>query len=372
MIPLIAYLIISPSYTNTNNKNKNQNNNNNNDSGTSTSTITKRLGRSIITNLRNVNFKALGIWFIPVILIPLIWPAYAISGGQLNEWIGGVLWQATERPNYKTLFNSLNDFFKIDPLLLILGISGIVFATVAKKRSDTLFFLLWITPFLIFLYVVGYVSLFHLIPLIPAFCIAAAITIVDLLNRIVVNYTGKGVVVKQTLLLFVMVSAIGIFGLISTSMLITTNRNSSFFEVYAFIVQHLPNKISVDDKIVNNNNKVTMIGNNWGTGAGVWSFSWIPKYVFQKDLEFTGISNVKVKTEKVILIADSRFLHAISDDHSDSKKGELLRSLYNGATTTVKVFKENGIHYPYDQYPYTSMSYNNKGIGRIEIRTNYK
>ena len=37
-----------------------------------------------------INLKALGLWFIPVILIPAIWPAYAISVGQFDGWLNGL------------------------------------------------------------------------------------------------------------------------------------------------------------------------------------------------------------------------------------------------------------------------------------------
>ena len=56
MIPLIGYLI----YMNTNKNNK---------------------------------FKSLGVWFIPVILIPMLWPAFAFSIGEFDMWIEDVLKQ---------------------------------------------------------------------------------------------------------------------------------------------------------------------------------------------------------------------------------------------------------------------------------------
>jgi hypothetical protein len=343
MIPLVGYLVFS-SWNNSNNNNR-------------SNIIDNRVSN---TKRLKPKLKTLGLWFIPVILIPAIWPAYAMSIGQFNKWEDGVLWQASGRPASKPLVNSLNEFFKIDPVLLLLGIVGLIFAVI--KRDFLV--LLWAIPFLIFLYIVGYVSLFHLIPLLPVFCIAAARSIADLLVRTV--NMRKIVVVNHNLLLIVIVSAIGIFGLTSTSMLIMTNRNSSFFEVYAFIVQHLPNKTNLDNKI---NDKVTMLGNNWGGGAGVWSFSWIPKYVLQKNFDFYGISKTPVATtQKVILIADSRFKHLIADD---STQGKLLQRLYNDATKTIKRFHEKGTQYDYHQYPYASMNYNNKGIGRIEIRANY-
>jgi 4-hydroxybenzoate polyprenyltransferase len=49
----------------------------------------------------------------------------------------------------------------------------------AASKADY-FLLLWIIPFLIFLYFIGWVLIYHLIPLIPALCIAAARLIVDL------------------------------------------------------------------------------------------------------------------------------------------------------------------------------------------------
>ena len=30
-------------------------------------------------------------------MIPLIWPAYAFLSGDANQWLDGVLWQATQR-----------------------------------------------------------------------------------------------------------------------------------------------------------------------------------------------------------------------------------------------------------------------------------
>ena len=48
----------------------------------------------IYKNGNNINnkgrLKGLGLWFIPVILIPAIWPAYAISVGQYDKWIEGL------------------------------------------------------------------------------------------------------------------------------------------------------------------------------------------------------------------------------------------------------------------------------------------
>ena len=71
----------------------------------------------------------------------------------------------------KPLFDAINDFYNKDPVLLILGTAGFVFATVTRKD---LLFIFWVVPFLVFFYAVDYVSHFHMIPLIPAFCIGGA------------------------------------------------------------------------------------------------------------------------------------------------------------------------------------------------------
>ena len=64
----------------------------------------------------NKSVKTLFIWIIPVVLIPLIWPVYAISSGQFNEWLEGVLWQGSQRQgDGRTLLDTVGMFFRIDP-----------------------------------------------------------------------------------------------------------------------------------------------------------------------------------------------------------------------------------------------------------------
>ena len=159
------------------------------------------------------------LWLTPVILIPLVWPAYSISVGGFNFWIDGVLWQVHRES--QPLLDSLASFFKNDPILLTLGIAGLSFAVIKKD-----FLLLsWSIPFMIFLYLIGFVSSYHLIPLLPVFCIAGAILIADISNKIRIKKK-----VQKMLLPFIIVSAIGIIGLINTTTLITTNVNSSYFK----------------------------------------------------------------------------------------------------------------------------------------------
>ena len=89
----------------------------------------------LIYQNNNRNLKTLGLWFIPVILIALIWLAYATYSGHFDLWLNGVLWQ-THR-GVQTLFYSLKYDFQIDPVLLLLGIASLVF--VAIKRESLSF-----------------------------------------------------------------------------------------------------------------------------------------------------------------------------------------------------------------------------------------
>ena len=110
----------------------------------------------------------------PVIIIPLFWPAYAFYKNQLNLWFKGIYFQ-THR-GVQTLFEIIKYNFQSDHILLSLGIIGIVFSII--KRD--LFIILWTIPFLVFLYDVGFVSYWHIIPLFPLFCIAGARLIYEL------------------------------------------------------------------------------------------------------------------------------------------------------------------------------------------------
>ena len=80
------------------------------------------------------------------------------------------------------LLDSIISIFYTDPVISILGIGGTIFAVVLKKD---IFYLLWILPFLFFLYFIDYVSPFFLILLLAPFCIGAAAMIEDLISRFI-------------------------------------------------------------------------------------------------------------------------------------------------------------------------------------------
>jgi hypothetical protein len=280
MIPLVGFLIF---YTKKNN--------------TITHTLDKFFSQQYssssiierIKRIRNItNLKALGIWFIPVILIPLIWPAYAISVGQFDSWLKGLSWQATERSN-AGLVSSIYDIFEMDPVLVTLAIAGFVFVGCIKRD---LFLLLWIIPFIIFLYLIHWTVHFHWIPVLPVFCIAAAVMIVDLSNKASKN---KKI---QKIFPFTIISAIGIFGFISTTMLTTIDFSSFQVKAMAFATKYMPE----------DNKDITIISGP--------IYSWIPKYIFHIDKVFFNYNqkDQSIKTTKALLIVDRFFKDYITDD----------------------------------------------------------
>jgi dolichyl-phosphate-mannose-protein mannosyltransferase len=366
--------------------------------------------------------KNLGLWLIPVILIPAIWPAYAISVGEYDNWYNGVFSQAGREGSG---IGSIGILFKIDPVLVSIGIIGIIFATVIKKD---LFLLIWIIPFLIFHTIIPWTQHFHWIQVLPVFCIAGAllldgvasilgrkpgvtsystldnyttdnrlpsmaikIGVLSILRRFYDKYLGRVMRLPKTTLIVIMVVPITIFGILSTSLLVTANINSSFFEMVTFVSQSLPNYKEVDTKDggkglclwcnapINRNsgegmnedaketdedNKVTVIGNHW-----IFGTFWIPKYVYGLDHVFKGFfTEASVDTEKVLIVADSRLLDAISSENPDEHIRE-LQALYGNSTTVAK-FEEKRPKFNDQIYPFQSMS-ENRGIGKIEVKANY-
>jgi uncharacterized SAM-binding protein YcdF (DUF218 family) len=310
----------------------------------------------------NRSLKALGLWFIPVILIPAMWPAYSISVGQFDEWSDGFLHQ-THRMGTAVL-DSATAVYQIDPLLITLGTAGVVLSAI--KRD--LFYLLWILPFVAFSIGIGYVQYFHVILLLPAFSMGIGL----LLETTIRNITKKKVLQKY--LMFSSIVAIGIFGLVSISMIITLNVNSSYFGISAFIVQHL-----MPPKILGNENiRVTMISNHWWT----YNSLWIPVYIFDKNVEFVKpiapvVKNLE-KNDRILMVIDHPLMDTISQNSSVSPTSpnhsrEVLGILnaFN-LTREVATFTDSVNPSNLEGYPYTSLANmilnEQRPLGRIDVR----
>jgi len=317
-----------------------------------------------IFHLNTLNIKMLGLWFIPVVLIPLIWPLYSVSVGySFDYWLSRVIYQGS-RSGEAPLQDALYDEFIFDPVFTIIGLAGLVYAAVKREY----FLLLWALPFLFFMYIVHWVLPFHLVPLFPLFSIAAAVMIVDISNKI-----GR---IKKTvghLLPLVTISGIAIFGLISTIMLITTNINSSFFEVSAFVAQKLSeNSTNSGDSNTGNKGNVLLLGPH-----PVWGFFWIPKYVLNENFDFTMVDaqhgfTKNIKNAKVMMISDSRFVRTMSKDALKQPIAN-LRTIYLN-TNPLATFQVKPFPYDDTKYPYTNLDAS-RGYGwwntsyKIQVRT---
>ena len=317
-------------------------------------------------NNKNKKIKTLGLWIVPVILIPMIWPAYATLTGHFDEWINGVLWQADR--SSRSLSNAIEHIFKMDPILLVLAIAGIVYARIKKDN----FLPLWIFPYLILLFLVDWVYFFHIIPILPALCIAAAVLLVDLVRK-----TSKRKILRP--LTFSLIGTIIIIGSLNTITLITINLNSSYFELVSFINQYLPNNPNYNK---NDEYGVVLVGPN-----GSWGFFWLLKYVFDKDVEFKWFELPKdyigsITNDKFLLIADREVRYAIYESNSGAPHIDQIKKLYNHSFP-LKIFSNNTNRYDLDKYPYNNILddfyklgniIKTRGIDwsrQIEVRGNY-
>ena len=298
------------------------------------------------------NWKLIVVWLLPVLLIPLLWPLSAILNGEYDKWLDGLMWQS-ERGN-KLITDALGKIFAIDPVLLFLTLIGTFYAVV---RRD-LFIVLWIVPFILFNLVSGYVSYWHLIPLLPAFCIGSAILIRDI-SKLLPN---KKI---QNMLPYVSMIVFGIFGLIVTTMLISLDLTTFHYMVISEITHQIQNanNESIDHNSKGNitNNGVTVIGNNY--------WLWIPKYIFDKDgiNEFKNFFKIEDNmTKKMILVVDEDFVSEKTSDKFSKKK---LRQLL-GESVFLSAMENNQSIALDNKYPFDSLnSLTPNPVTRIEIRT---
>jgi hypothetical protein len=172
---------------------------------------------------------------------------------------------------------------------------------------------------------------------------------------------------------FAVISGIGIFGIVTTAMLITTNVTSTYFKIYSSVVQYLLNEKATDhnnnSNVNDNNNVITMIGRHWTRGL-----YWIPKYVYNINLDFKKIDKVNdiplsVEGEKVIILVDNTLERSLSDYNNETPNGrrQQLNLYYN--TIPIATFSDKSTHYDIDKYPYASMS-ENRDTNLIEVRAN--
>jgi hypothetical protein len=280
------------------------------------------------------NRKILVLWFIPVILIPLLWPIQSIADNQFHKFVIDVLSQVHRQNN--NFVNIVGNFAGYDPVLLILGITGTVYAVI--KRDSMI--LLWIIPFVIFLASIGYVQYFYWILVLPAFCIAASKFIIDKIETV-----KKSI---QRIITFSIIASICIFGLTVSTLLITTNVSGQY-EAAAYVVQNVHNS-----NIPNDSNNTTIVSSP--------DYSWLFTYVYKmSDVapDYRYLLFHPAYTEKILLISDTHFMGNINSEKQ-------LQDVYNN-TVSIKKFYGGVLNYDSKKYPFTNMVPNYEG-GVIEIR----
>jgi 4-amino-4-deoxy-L-arabinose transferase-like glycosyltransferase len=308
---------------------------------------------------RGNSLKALRLWILPVIIIPMIWPIYALISGQLQDWVDGVTWQGDR--DGRGLYRSYLSIFRMDPLLCVIGISSVILITAIKRD---VFFLLWLVPFLLFYSLLPFIQHFHWIFVLPLLCIASGVCISDLLD---ILSKRKASLVRVGL--YGTVSALFIFGFVSTVLLININLNGSLFTAQALIIKSLPYTIQKDHSTTEN---VILVGSNW-----MQSLSWIPEYIFSKGHSFKEYieKNLPIENEdskKILLLVDRMDQEGFSLTNQVGSSLEKER-LYNNTHAIAEISEKSDYYKKYrDQYPYTSV-HENRGIekGKITIMANY-
>lgn len=285
------------------------------------------------------------IWLIPVILIPSIWPIQAMMTDEFDTWLKSVIWQTNRHD--QPLSTSLNILLKLDVVSFILGACGIIYSAI--KRDFLL--LLWLVPFLIFFQLIGYVSYFHLIPLVPIWSIAAGKGLADLSQKIGARWRKM-----QGALPYIICAEIGIFGLVITSVLIMTDVNSTHLQAIAYVNQLVPDTTPHTPR----SERITFVGDT--------TFAWISHYVYDKNHDYRSLWSDNKETDNLLLVVDDRYRKIMAEDSVD---GERLRNYFN-QTQTIAVF--DGFH-PSDITENAYIRYNlerNIQEGAIEIRSNFR
>ncbi len=277
------------------------------------------------------NIKLIGIWLIPVILIPLAWPIQSIESGHLTNWIHDVFTFQTHRIGGSNLYGISKTFAQMDPVLFFLSIAALVCAGIRKYY----FILGWFAPFVIFLYFIGYNQYFYWIPIIPVMCISVGVLIVKLSEKLPSRKLA------QTCMILVILG-IGSFGLANLVQLITTDMSWAEYSATSFVL---------------NDTKDT---ENASILAGP-TYSWIFDDVFHRNnvLVYYYVLSWPVYTQKIVLLADPHFF-------LDFYLGKQLVELYN-STKTTSTFSGNFSKYDSSHYPFQNLYATTEG-SHIEIR----
>ena len=147
--------------------------------------------------------------------------------------------------------------------------------------------------------------------------------------------------------------------------MISSDLTSTYFQMYGFIIRTLP---SGGD----NFDVVTMVGKHWAR-----SFYWVPKYVFDQNIEFKVYDPVlfpkyQTNSNRTLLLLDRSVVAEVRDKEKQEGYINQLRELYDNSSLKGR-FRENWTldNFSSSIYPYNSIDHILGAIGRLDIRTNY-
>ena len=149
----------------------------------------------------------------------------------------------------------------------------------------------------------------------------------------------------------------------SNIVIASLNMTSSYFRSVALIAGLMDEESNIQNS--SNSNTITLVGYRWVPG-----FSWILDQVLQKDVEYQKYYfKVDIETDKFILIADRSFYSFLSDNDAEIDNLKFAEDLFNKSQVVAPI-KDNTTRVDQSMFPYNAL-HDNRGIGDLEIRTNF-
>ncbi|TBR10545.1 MAG: glycosyltransferase [Candidatus Nitrosotenuis sp.] len=279
---------------------------------------------------QNKSKKLVVLWLIPVLLLPLAWPAQSLLTNHFANWEKDVLWQS-HRIN-SGLTGTTKAFLAMDPVLFCLGIAGLIYSVIRKD----VFTFLWMVPFMIFFALIGYSQYFYWIPILPAFCIASGVIVSDLGKRLEKEKLKR-------MIPYATFFVIAIFGLVNLALVINTDMTGNQFEALSFVANYAKGK------------DATVLASP--------VYSWVMR-------DALDLKNVKSNYDVVLFMPIPPRVILVADPHfyNDQGRGKQLKQV-DDSTVAIKTFESMKDRYNVYSYPYSSLGYAHDA-GTIKIKTN--
>jgi hypothetical protein len=215
------------------------------------------------------------------------------------------------------------------------------------------------------LYLIGWVNHFHLILVVPILCISIAKMIYDL--PYIVRFKKSKAILSSTI-----TAGIVLFGIISTTTLISTNLSYVQLNTAAYI----GNSISPNDSTSHNiSNAGIGINNNTRDKVTVISgpiYSWIYKYALGDPYAFSHLRDTQpIMTDKIILVLDPFFKRVTAKTDTENQTQAARLNAINADSHPAVVFSELPANYSKNTYPFTGINDADSYRSTTEIWQNY-